>query len=276
MKPLYRLQIGRPGSSFAVEIARSIGFPEAELNRASALIGGSQLDFECQLQDLEQEKEEVNKRSTGLQVADEFLDELITKYEKMVDEVERSRKEILEKAREEAHQLLQDSNKLIERTIKEIRESQADKERTKAARSAIRDAQENSSSPFAIRHSQGESSSPFAIRHPEANSEPRKTKSEQRKAKSSYTDIITSKQESFSLTLDLRGKRADEAFLELQRFIDDAILLSMKEVRILHGKGTGALREVTRNYLKGVKEVKSYQDEALERGGAGVTVVSLE
>ncbi|MBE0647386.1 MAG: Smr/MutS family protein [Bacteroidales bacterium] len=100
-------------------------------------------------------------------------------------------------------------------------------------------------------------------------------KLETQNPKPSYTSIIADKQDSFTLTLDLRGKRADEAFLELQRFIDDATLLSIREVRILHGKGTGALRDVTRNYLKGRKEVKSYQDEALERGGAGVTVASL-
>ena len=93
--------------------------------------------------------------------------------------------------------------------------------------------------------------------------------------KSSYSKMIKEKQDSFLLTLDLRGKRADEAFLELQRFIDDAVLLSVKEVRILHGKGTGALREVTRNYLKNRKEVRQFQDEHVERGGAGITVVTF-
>jgi DNA mismatch repair protein MutS2 len=77
------------------------------------------------------------------------------------------------------------------------------------------------------------------------------------------------------MTLDLRGKRVDEAFPELQQYIDDAILLSVKEVRILHGKGTGTLREITREYLRSVKEVKSFQDEHVERGGAGITVVTF-
>ena len=279
MKPLYKLKIGKPGSSFAIEIATSIGFPEEELQQASELIGGSQLDFERQLQALEQEKEDVTKRSGELHVADDFLDEMIIKYEKMIDEIERSKMEILEKAREEAHQLLKDSNKLIEHTIKEIRETQADKERTKKARSAIQDARTAITDSMPDARIQkpdklsmlsdsvsgsGEKQSPAApIRHPGSSGKP---------SKSSYVDIISSKQESFTLTLDLRGKRVDEAFLELQRFIDDAILLSIREVWILHGKGTGALREVTRNYLNGVKEIKSFNDEALERGGAGVTV----
>ena len=273
MKPLYVLKQGKPGSSFAIEIATSIGFPEEELKMASELIGGSQLDFEHQLQDLEVEKSEVAKKSTELRVADEFIGELIAKYEKLINDVERSKKEILQKAREEAQQQLLDSNKLIERTIKEIREAQADKERTKAARSVIKDALEEmpdarSQIPDA-RYQMPDEGAPnpaSGIGHPESSIKLKK---------SSFTEIISSKQESFTLTLDLRGKRADEAFLELQRFIDDAVLLSIKEVRILHGKGTGALREVTRNYFKGRREVKGFQDEVLERGGAGVTVASL-
>jgi len=277
MKPLFLLKQGKPGSSFAIEIATSIGFPEEELKRASELIGGSQLDFEQQLQDLEVEKAEVKKKTTELQVADEFIGELIANYEQRIADLDRSKKEILQKAREEAQQLLQDSNRLIEKTIKEIRESQADKERTKAARSEIRDVRskiEDSNSLLAIRHSQKEK---LVIARNEVTrqSEQQTAKSEQRTANSNFTEILSNRQESFSLTLDLRGKRADEAFMELQRFIDDAVLISIREVRILHGKGTGALRDVTRNYLKGRSEVKSYQDEALERGGAGVTVVSL-
>ncbi|MFH1296218.1 MAG: Smr/MutS family protein [Bacteroidota bacterium] len=273
MKPLYKLKIGKPGSSFAIEIATGIGFPEKELKRASELIGGSQLDFERQLQDLEQEKEEVGRKSVGLQVADEFLNELIAKYEKLVDEVERSKKEILEQARQEAQQLLKDSNKLIERTIKEIRESQADREKTKAAREEIRMGREE----LRLKDETTKATKDNTKDHEESSLEPfvQPFESFVVKSKSSYTDIIASKQESFTLTLDLRGKRADVAFLELQRFIDDAILLSIKEVRILHGKGTGALREVTRNYLKGVKEVKGFRDEEIERGGAGITVAAL-
>ena len=271
MKPLYKLKIGKPGSSFAIEIATSIGFPEEELQQASELIGGSQLDFERQLQALEQEKEDVTKRSGELHVADDFLDEMIIKYEKMIDEIERSKMEILEKAREEAHQLLKDSNKLIEHTIKEIRETQADKERTKKARSAIQDAR-TAIAPDTPKSPKGDllpSGSDLNLLK-EVSSLP--FRGGTGRGKSGVSEIISSKQESFTLTLDLRGKRVDEAFLELQRFIDDAILLSIREVWILHGKGTGALREVTRNYLNGVKEIKSFNDEALERGGAGVTV----
>ena len=270
MKPLYQLKIGKPGSSFAIEIATSIGFPEEELRKASETIGGSQLNFDRQLQDLELEKVDVKQRSTELGVADDFLNEIIDKYQKLTDELEKSKKEILSQANEEAQQILKDSNKLIERTIKEIRESQADKERTKKARAAISDARcQMPDSRYQIPDT--------GYRIPDkANCEKRIANSEKRTAKSNYSNIIINKQASFTSTLDLRGKRADEAFLEIQRFIDDAILVSAKEIRILHGKGTGALREVTRNYLQTVKEVKKYHDEVIERGGAGITVVNLE
>jgi len=89
-------------------------------------------------------------------------------------------------------------------------------------------------------------------------------------------DDLNTKLAHFQLTLDLRGKRVDEAYSMIQRYIDDAVLLSLPEVRILHGKGNGVLRQVTRDYLKSVKEVRKFQDEALERGGAGVTVVLLK
>jgi len=286
MKPTYLLKQGKPGSSFAIEIATSVGFPEGELMRASELIGGSQLDFERQLQDLELEKEDVTRRSDQLHVADEFLDELITKYQGLVDELEQSKKTILENARLEAEQLLKDANKLIEKTIKEIRESQADRERTKKARSALAVARTGIQDPGSgmttpvpdkgNRQPGTKTEKPASVIGGNATEvKQQRPGSSEKPAKSSFTEIIASKQESFTLILDLRGKRADEAFIELQRFMDDAILLSVNEVRILHGKGTGALREVTRNYLKGVKEVKRFHDETLERGGSGITVVLL-
>jgi len=77
----------------------------------------------------------------------------------------------------------------------------------------------------------------------------------------------------FEMTLDLRGKRVDECISMLQRYIDDAIMLSIPEVRILHGKGNGILRQVTRDYLRSVKEIKNAKDELVERGGSGITVV---
>ena len=139
MKPLFTLKTGKPGSSFALEIARNIGFPDEVLKKAEEKAGRSQLDFDRQLQDLEVEKEDLVKKTTEVNVADNFLNELIIKYQKLSDELEKSKKDILLQAREEAKQLLKDSNRMIEKTIKEIREAAAEKERTREVRGELKD-----------------------------------------------------------------------------------------------------------------------------------------
>jgi DNA mismatch repair protein MutS2 len=279
MKPLYKLKAGSPGSSFAFEIADSIGFPKEVLQNASGKTGQGQLDFYRQLQDLEVERDEVSKKSTGLKVADDFLNELILKYEKLTQELERSKKDILAEARAEAARILQDSNRMIEKTIREIRESQAEKEKTKEVReelNAFKDKTEifltkdegrgtrNAETPQNSKTSKLQNLTPTAPPHHITPS-----------PYQSYMDDLHNKLAWFKLTLDLRGKRVDEAYSLLQRYIDDAVLLSLPEVRILHGKGNGVLRQITRDYLKSVKEVKKFQDEQVERGGSGITVVSF-
>jgi DNA mismatch repair protein MutS2 len=282
LKPLYKLSIGKPGSSFALEIAREIGFPGEVLEAAQQKTGTSQLDFDRELQNLEVEKGEVEKRSTELKVADDFLEELIKKYQRMSAELEQSKREILVKARQEAKELLDNSNRLIERTIKEIKESQAEREKTKAVREALTvekrklglgdkpGSQGGEPAEVGQQAAQEQSAgkpSFSTILQPQAP--------QPRSPYSGYLADLQEKHNNFRLTLDLRGKRVDEALSLLQRYIDDAILLSIHEVRILHGKGNGVLRQVTRDYLRSQKEVKSATDERLEAGGAGVTVVGI-
>ncbi len=290
MRPLFRLMTGKPGSSFAFEIAQEIGFPAGVLEQARGKTGKSQLDFDRELQNLEVEKQELDRKSLEVRVADDFLAELVGKYEKMTADLEARRTEILAKAREEARRLLDDSNRLIERTIREIRESQAEKERTRAARAAMAGARER------IVPDPGETSR--ATSPPRAKDEGIDTgsgKGGQAGGSSDgglvipgpvgsqakphrfqhYMDEIHAKTTAFTLTLDLRGKRVDEAQSLIGRYIDDAILCSIKEVQILHGKGNGVLRQVTRDYLRSFKEVKSYRDAPLDAGGAGITVVTF-
>jgi len=295
LKPLFILKSGKPGSSFALEIAREIGFPKEVLKNAQAKTGKSQLDFDRELQNLEVEKQQITLKSTELQVADDFLAELVKKYEKLTADLEKSKKEILEKAREEARKLLAGSNKIIEKTIREIKESQAEKEATKKVRTELREYKDGlgiSGLPS------GENIKNSKIKPETLNpqTETWNLKPETRNLKpetfnlkpetwnlkpspspyQSYISDLQSKLASFTLTLDLRGQRMGEAQSMLQRYIDDAILLSIPEVRILHGKGNGVLRQVTRDYLRSVKEVKKAHDEVLELGGSGITVVSLK
>ena len=271
MRPMFRLSIGKPGSSFALEIARAIGFPDEVLQNAGRKTGRSQLDFDRELQNLEVEKEEVHKKSRELSVADDFLSELIGKYEKLNADLEAKKKEIITLAREEAKQLLDDSNRLIENTIREIREAQAEKERTKAARAAL--------SEQKGKLLQDKLSGEADARLPDPKPAPAPAPqiivgSEARVHRfQSYVDDLNERIRNFSLTLDLRGSRVDEALSSLQRYMDDAVLCSIPEVRILHGKGNGVLRQITRDYLKSQKEVKSFRDAPFESGGAGVTMV---
>ena len=270
MKPLYLLKTGKPGSSFAFEIARQVGFPPEVLNAAAEKTGTSQLNFDRELQNLEAEKSELGKRSTEVKVADEFLNEMITKYQELSKELESSRKEILNKAKEEAKNILDQSNRLIEKTIKEIRESQAEKARTKEARQEVQELKTKIGRDIDKEEKRDpKEKKPVTISIGQLITKP------PRGPYQSFYDDLQLKLQQFELTLDLRGKRAEESHSLLQRYIDDAILLSIPEVRILHGKGNGILRQVTRDYLAGIKEVKKYADEALERGGAGVTVVNF-
>ncbi len=271
LKPLYQLKTGKPGSSFALEIAQEIGFPDHVLKNAKTKTGKSQLNFDRELQNLEVEKQEITTKYSEIKVADDFLAELIAKYEKLNADLEAKKKEILEKAKNEARQILDGSNRLIEKTIREIRESQAEKERTREIRAELTATkQELLQEPAPAENT--------AV--PKQKKRPAETTilhsgSATRSPYQSYINDLQSKLTNYTLTLDLRGKRVDEALILLQHYIDDAILLSIPEVQILHGKGNGVLRQVTREYLRSQKEVKTARDAGIEQGGAGITVVGF-
>ncbi|MGE5424230.1 MAG: endonuclease MutS2 [Syntrophothermus sp.] len=290
LKPLYQLKTGNPGSSFAFEIAGQIGFPENVLQRAKEKTGQSQLDFDRELQNLEVEKYELKKEKKSIRVADDFLAEMISKYQKKYDELEKNRKEILLKAKNDATKLVNDANKVIEKTIREIRETQAEKEATRKARKRIEEEKIKLESAVGSQQSavgsqqsavgSSESRKPRVFNSFESIQIPGKDKPvlpplpKNSPYRSLYNDLEKKLRE-FELTLDLRGKRVEEAYSLLQRYIDDAILLTIPEVKILHGKGNGVLRQITRDFLSSVSEVKRYNDEVVERGGAGITVVSF-
>jgi DNA mismatch repair protein MutS2 len=259
MRPLYRLKTGFPGSSYAFEIAAGIGFPPEVLEDASLITGRSQLDFNRQIQDVEMEKESVSKKSKELRLADEFLHEMIGKYTEKSEELDRKSRQILDQAKKDASRLLAETNRIIELTIKEIRESQADRERTKKARKEMEDF--------------GKGINPDVPDEPVKPSTMYPSPGEVKSSVRGIGEIVGEKLKEHTLSIDIRGMRADEAFLVIRRYIDDSILLAVSEVRILHGKGNGILRDTTRNYLRSVKEVKKFHDEDIERGGAGITVV---
>jgi DNA mismatch repair protein MutS2 len=324
LEPLYMLQTGKPGSSFAFEIARKIGFPEEILTLASGITGQSHLDFDQQLQQLEVEKKALAQKQTEVRLADQLLNEVIEKYKKLLKQAEDNKKYVLAEAGKEAKNLIDKANRQIELTIKQIREAQAEKEKTKALRSQLRNTRDllgDEAQELAAKLQQAEekeeaahlaselkvgdmvrieemdiSGELLSITEHEAvisfNSVKLRTSPEklvklsrkdsrkerqQRKAGSSrsVTTDLNEKVSSFKLTIDLRGKRAEEALDQVARYIDEAILLSIKEVNILHGKGNGILRKLIREFLGKQKEVASFGDAPPETGGNGVTRVSL-
>jgi len=315
LQPLYILAQGKPGSSFTFEIARRIGFPEDVIENAIGKTGKTHLDFEQQLQEVESEKLQLEKRLKEFQVADGFLGELIEKYESMKNELEKSRKEIIEKARQEARSLLEQSNKAIENTIREIRESQADKEKTKSARSSIEQLRqkilvaspveenknivtekgrtetqikpgdwvtlEGQQNPGIVLRVKDKDAfidfNGFKITIPLQKIFPAKKPASKLTGRSSpFLSDLNEKSVNFKLTLDLRGKSAEEALQLVMKYIDDAYLLRIKEVSILHGKGEGVLRRVIRDFLAGSDEIISFEDEQLDRGGSGITRVVIK
>ncbi len=326
MQPLYMLSTGKPGSSFAFEIARKIGFPKVILKRAEKKIGKKQLDFDSQLQQLEVEKKELMKKQEEFHVADDFLSEMIEKYEALSKELESKKSEILENAKKEALQLVDSSNKLIENTIREIRESQAEKEKTKNLRKKLVEKKQEIKTKITQKpkkHNKIEpvaektkSKTPSKINKGDAvriieqdvkgevlqltgedivvgfgsitvktqldkveklgKQESQNIINPVRKTKySGILDDLNAKMAIFKLQLDVRGKRGEEAVDMVRQYIDDAILLNIKEVKILHGKGYGILRNLIHEYLQTVSEIKQYKDEHIERGGHGITIVIL-
>lgn len=324
LEPLYMLQTGKPGSSFAFEIARKIGFPEEILTLASNITGQSHLDFDQQLQQLEVEKKALAQKQTEVRLADQLLNEVIEKYKRLLKQVEDRKKYLLAEAGKEAKGLIDKANRQIELTIKQIREAQADKEKTKVLRTQLRESRDllgDEAEELAARLQQAEekeeaahqaselkagdmvrieemdiSGELLSISEHEAvisfNSVKLRTSPEklvklsrkdsrkelqQRRAGSSrsVTTDLNEKVTNFKLTIDLRGKRAEEALEEVAKYIDEAILLSIKEINILHGKGNGILRKLIREFLSKQKEVASFTDAPPESGGNGVTKVSL-
>jgi len=330
MEPLYQLVIGKPGSSFAYEIASKIGFPKNILKNAEIKTGKKQLDFDQQLQQIDIEKSQLERKKQEFDVADSFLSEMIEKYENLKNDLESQKKKIISDAQEEAFNLLQSSNKLIEHTIKEIRESQAEKKKTIALRKELwakkekmkhRDNKDAEVAKNKIKPPHGDdlktAQFDLKIRVGDVVKIPgqdirgevlsisgdevvmgfnsisfrtqldkvekinpkeflKQTSKVKRKGYSGMLDDLNDKLANFSFQLDVRGMRGEEAVNKVKQYLDDAILLNMKEVKILHGKGHGILRTLIHDYLRTLREVRQYGDEHIERGGHGITTVILK
>jgi DNA mismatch repair protein MutS2 len=323
MQPLFRLSIGNPGSSFAVEIARKIGLPEEVIAQASETVGSDYINMDKYLQDISRDKRYWERKRDEIRKQSNRLEELASKYKTDFDELQNRKKEIIAQAKQQAEQLISESNARIEKTIREIKETQADKEKTRQARQSLNEFKDNikphpqplptreGRSPL-IKQSQtslrgeggfslqtgdfvrlkgqtsvGEIMEIFGkkalvafgvikstvdlekLEHVSSNQLKKEAKT------SNTRDLIHDKKLNFKQEIDVRGMRGDEALQAVMYFVDDAIQLGISRVRILHGTGTGALRQIIRDYLRTVSGVAHYADEHVQFGGVGITVVDL-
>jgi DNA mismatch repair protein MutS2 len=307
LRPLYQLEIGKPGSSFALEIARNIGLPQQVLQQAEAVVGSELAGFEKLARELEADKQEQENKLLALQNKEKQVVALQQRYQALADELNEKKKQILQKAKDEAMQLLQTTNKEIEKTIRHIKENKAEKKETIKVRKSLQDLtrqvfkdtlpktekilnwQEGDRVRLMGQHGSGvilelkgknalvqfgELKTVVALTKLEKTDGPQQ-KELAIKLKQSGINLYE-KQSRFSPVLDLRGKRGEEAIQMLEVFIDDAILVSAGQLKILHGKGEGILRKLVRDKLKTYKAIASYTDEHVERGGDGITLVVLK
>ena len=358
MQALFQLQTGNPGSSFAVEIARKIGLPEDVIADASAIVGSDYIHADKYLQDIVRDKRYWENKRQAIRQREKQMEETIERYQREVEELQKSRKEIIAQAREEAERLVKEANARIENTIRAIKEAQAEKEKTRQARQELADfrqsieeqeaakareqeeritrqmerlrekqerkksrkdkdkAAQNDAQSLAERHAREEARRLAAIvpgayvrmkgqntvgQVLEVNGknaivafgnlkttvktdllEPSDPPRKDADLSTKSTFISTQTQDSmhekklhFKQDIDVRGMRGDEAIQAVTYFIDDALMVGVPRVRILHGTGTGILRTLIRQYLQTVPGVRHFADEHVQFGGAGITVVDL-
>ncbi len=346
IEPQFKLEIGKPGSSFAFEIARKIGVPEEVLKLAESKTGTDHISFEKHLKEISRDKRYWERKRDQIRISNKKSEEYEKKLAEEFETIKAQRKEILKKAKEEAEALLAQSNRIIENTIREIKESAADKERTRKVRAQL-DEQKKAVAKHEVEADPSIEKKMEQIRLRQKRNEERRVKKGDTLPKSEkipdkpkpisagdkvrivgqdsvgeviqvdkksavvafgsmLTTVKVSKLESISLTeyrraertvlspqtgvgfdlqkkrlnfksdIDIRGYRTDEALEEVQDLIDEAAMIGIRRVRILHGKGNGILRQEIRNFLKTMPFVKSFADEHVEFGGAGITIVELD
>lgn len=354
MKALFQLQVGRPGSSFAIEIARKTGLPEEVIADASEIVGQDYIQSDKYLQDIVRDKRYWEQKRQVVHQREKDIERTINRYESSVEEIDKERKAILRRAKEQAEELLREANKRIENTIREIREAEAEKEATRRIREEMdlfreevkdidtkandaaiekkmqqilarkerkekrkKEKQNNSANPqqpmvsaqpsaseggaiellregnyVRIKGTKsmgmiesvkgrnaiviiGDMKTKMPLDRLEQGAKPETAQPVVAAARQTR-EVIDAHRNNFRHEIDVRGLRGDEALLEVQHFIDDAILVGSTNVRILHGKGNGILRQLIRQYLDAIPNVIGCRDEHVQFGGAGITVVDLD
>ena len=351
IKPLFQLQQGMPGNSFAFELARKMGLPADVVKDAEERAGSEFVNIERNLRQIARSRRVLDEKLARIKTTDKTLESLTDRYQKELEDVKALKKRMLDEAREQAAEILAEANRQVEKTIRDIREAQAERDKTRTAREQLartRDAiQEERPTATdadierkmqqivarkererARKEKRGEVPAPAPRKEkPAIDATPlqvgdkvrlkdndmvgevtqiaakyisvsigsiiskiapgkvEKISNQQYKDKSRSTfrpvihydsESISRRKLEFRPTIDIRGQRLVDALDIVMHFIDDATMVGVGQVKILHGKGNGVLREEIRKYLKTVPAVKSFRDEAVQQGGAGITVVEMD
>ena len=351
--PLYKLEMGIPGSSFAFEIAHKIGLPHDVIQLAKEKLDTTQISLERQLREIARDKLYWERKREEIKQSEKKYDSSIVQYQEQYEQLKSKRTDIMAKARKEAEEIVSGANKMIENTIREIKEAQAEKERTKEIRKSVSDYKDNISSGKSIDEIDKINRKIEQLRERDKNrfdkslnktskQKPQKvevvkpkrdilvddkvriigqsvigyvTSISKKKAVVAFGVIsttigldklelmsnndyrkqikdssvnyysggivtnqnydVTDKKLNFQTEIDVRGQRVEDIYPIVEKFVDEAMMLGFKELKILHGKGTGALKEEIRKYLKTIPYVESARDEHIDFGGSGITVINL-
>ena len=345
IQPLFSLEMGKPGSSFAIEIARKTGLPEEIIRNAMDKAGEDHINLEKQLREIARDKRYWAEKRDRIRLTDRKVEQLEQTYSDRLQSIKEERKQILEKARREAADLVAEANRTIENTIKAIRESQAEKELTRTVRKELTTFAEESVFDWKAHEDKLEAEMQRLARRRERREQRAKEREELteklkpaepapikievgskvridgqeipgvvqlikgKKAQVAFGQMIMmvdmsrlkavssaefkratrtdaprtvvsvdirERKLNFRDNIDVRGMRSVEALAMVEDLIDDALMVGVSGVTILHGKGTGALKEEIRKYLRTVRDIDSIKDDHADRGGAGITVVTFK
>ena len=360
--PMFKLEMGLPGNSFAFELARKTGLPEDIIKDAENRAGEEFVGIERNLRKIARNRKALDEKLERIKNTDRTLENITDKYQKELLQIKSLKKEIIDEAKKEAEAIIKGANKQVENTIKTIRESQADKEQTQEARKGLQDFMSLLAAKKEKEQKEKEDYIEKKIRQLDARKERQKQRKAQKadsKAQQEQMEIqaeqqrmeafrsaplkagekvrvkdngmvgevvkvsakavvvtignisskmpldkveritsnefksavkenarpvstvrvdssLTERKLNFSTELDVRGARLNDAVETVTRYIDDAIMLNVSSVRIIHGKGTGVLRDELQKLIRTMPGVASAKDEHIQFGGSGVTVVTFE
>ena len=328
LQPLFQLEIGNPGSSFAIEIARKIGLPETIINTATEKLGAEHIDYDKHLQDIARDKRYWENKRQQIRLKEKKLEENIENLRSELESINKQRKLLLKEAKNEAIEIIHNANSMVENTIRNIKQEQAEKTATKEARKKLNEFKETiKTAPLTDLLDEKINQLPKTQQHKAIEEEKntfsigntirikgsdttgsiieiqqnkaiiaigqlksvvklsdierisQKTLKKQQRhttfVSKSTQEEIKNRKLNFKSEIDVRGMRAEEALQTVQYFIDDALIADISTVRILHGTGTGVLRDIIRRYLLTLPEIKKAKDEHIQLGGAGITVVEF-